>query len=86
MKDQKRKKQAAEREAEGTVKDKCREGEGVINDGKAETSKMAAPEKKTPREEAYDWLIAHHVTARMMDVVIAVCLILLLIVIVAGKH
>ncbi|MDO4323449.1 MAG: hypothetical protein Q4C61_13060 [Lachnospiraceae bacterium] len=53
-----------------------------------------APEGKAPdvqgkppkgsKEEAYEWLIQHHVTARAMDIVIAVCIILLVIVVVLG--
>ncbi len=43
--------------------------------------------KKPPKgskEEAYEWLIAHHVTAKAMDIVIAVCIILLIIVVILG--
>lgn len=64
-----------------------------ISENIPETAKKAdaeADEQKKPpkgsKEEAYEWLIQHHVTARVMDIVIAVCIVLLIIVVVLGMR
>lgn len=42
--------------------------------------------RRGSKEEAYEWLYRHHVTVRIMNVVIAVCIILLIIVVLLGMN
>ena len=78
---------AENEESNHTEEDSVRGEESDDMDGEStEDEKSYDPpvREKTEKEKAYDWLYEHHVTVKVMDAVLAVCIIALIIIVVLG--
>lgn len=78
---------AENEESNHTEEDSVRGEESEdMDEGSTEDEEFDVPpvRERTEKEKAYDWLYEHHVTVRVMDAVLAVCIIALIIIVVLG--